>query len=49
MGIEVTALHNHMLKQEPRLFLLHFWATGDVAKLASGLRAALDRNALARE
>jgi len=41
-GIEVTALHNHMLDEEPRLFFMHFWANDDVAKLAKGLRAALD-------
>ena len=42
-GIEVTALHNHMLDEEPRLFFLHFWGRGDADKLAEGLRAALDR------
>lgn len=42
-GIEVTALHNHMLNDEPRLFFLHFWANDDVSKLVHGLRAALDR------
>ncbi len=47
-GIEITALHNHMLDDEPRLFFLHFWANDDVAKLAAGLKAALDRIALAR-
>jgi hypothetical protein len=42
-GIEVTALHNHMLNDEPRLFFMHFWANDDAAKLAKGLRAALDK------
>lgn len=42
-GIAVTALHNHMLTEEPRLFFMHFWANDDAAKLARGLRAALDR------
>jgi hypothetical protein len=41
-GIQVTALHNHMLQEEPRLFFVHFWANDDVVKLAKGLRAALD-------
>ena len=41
-GIEVTALHNHMLEDEPRLFFMHFWANDDAAKLAKGLRKALD-------
>ena len=42
-GIEVTALHNHMLGEEPRLFFMHFWANDDAKKLAQGLRAALDK------
>lgn len=42
-GIEVTALHNHMLDDEPRLFFLHFWAQGRPEELARGLRAALDK------
>ncbi len=41
-NIEVTALHNHMLNDEPRLFFMHFWANDDALKLARGLRAALD-------
>jgi hypothetical protein len=41
-GIEVTALHSHMLDEEPRLFFMHFWANNDAIKLAKGLRAALD-------
>ena len=40
-GIEVTALHNHMLDDQPRLFFMHFWANGDAKKLAEGLKAAL--------
>src|SRR5919206_4622777 len=42
-GIEVTALHNHMLGEEPRLFFMHFWANDDAQKLAKELRAALDK------
>lgn len=42
-GIEVTALHSHMLSEEPRLFFMHFWANDDALKLAKGLRAALDK------
>ncbi len=41
-GIEVTALHNHGLFDTPRLFYMHFWANDDPAKLAQGLKAALD-------
>ena len=47
-GIEVTALHNHMLNDRPHLFFMHFWANDDVGKLAAGLRAALDKIAVAR-
>src|SRR5829696_6905941 len=47
-GIEVTALHNHMLADEPRLFFMHFWANDDVGKLAKGLRAALDQVKVAK-
>jgi hypothetical protein len=42
-GIEVTALHNHMLDDQPRMFFVHFWANDDAVKLAQGLRAALDK------
>ena len=44
-GIDVTAVHSHMLDEQPRLFFLHFWANDDALKLARGLRAALDRTA----
>jgi hypothetical protein len=44
-GIEVTAIHSHMLTEEPRLVFLHFWAHDDALKLARGLRAALDNTA----
>ena len=47
-GIEVTAIHNHMLDDEPRLVFMHFWANDDAEKLATGLRAALDKINLAR-
>ena len=47
-GIEVTALHSHMLNEQPRLFFMHFWANDDALKLARGLRAALDKTASAK-
>jgi len=40
-GIEVTALHNHMLDDQPHLYFMHFWANDDAKKLAEGLKAAL--------
>lgn len=42
-GIAVTALHSHMLEEQPRLFFMHFWANDDANKLATTLRSALDR------
>ncbi len=42
-GITVTAVHNHMLNEEPRLFFLHFWGYDEPMKLAQGLRKALDK------
>jgi uncharacterized protein DUF1259 len=42
-GIEVTAVHSHMLDEQPRLFFMHFWAKGDAERLAKGLRAALEQ------
>ncbi|HEY2349757.1 MAG TPA: DUF1259 domain-containing protein [Puia sp.] len=47
-GITVTAVHNHMLFDDPRLLMLHFWAVGDPGKLAAGLKAALDQTNSAR-
>jgi hypothetical protein len=41
--IEVTALHNHMLQEEPRLFFMHFWAVADPDSLTKGLRAAVSK------
>lgn len=41
--IAVTAIHNHMLSESPRLFFLHFWGYDDPRKLAQGLKEALDR------
>lgn len=42
-GIQVTAVHSHMLTENPRLFFMHFWANDDALKLAKGLRAAIDK------
>ena len=46
-GIDVTAIHSHMLTEQPRLIFMHFWANDDALKLARGLRAALDKTARA--
>jgi biotin operon repressor len=41
-GIEVTALHGHMIDDSPHLFFMHFWANDDAQRLAGALRGALD-------
>jgi hypothetical protein len=46
--IEITAIHSHMLDEEPRLFFIHFWANDDAIKLARSVRAALDKTAVAQ-
>ncbi len=48
-GIEVTALHSHMLLDSPHLFFMHFWANDDALKLARGLRAVLDKANVKRQ
>jgi hypothetical protein len=40
-GIAVTALHSHMLTEQPRLFFMHFWAVGDPQSVGAGIKAAL--------
>jgi hypothetical protein len=40
-GIEITALHTHMLDEQPRLLFMHFWGVDEPGKLAAGLKAAL--------
>ncbi len=45
-GIEVTALHSHMLRETPRLFFTHFWAVDDPTRVAEGLKASLARMAV---
>jgi hypothetical protein len=45
-NIQPSALHSHMLMEEPRLFFMHFWANDDAVTLAKGLRSALDQTAV---
>jgi hypothetical protein len=42
-GIEVVAVHNHMVHEEPKVFFLHYWGVGSAEQLAKGLRAALNQ------
>ena len=46
--IEVTAIHSHMLDEQPRMFFIHFWANDDAVKLARGIRTALETTAIAK-
>jgi hypothetical protein len=39
-GIEVVAVHNHMVHEQPRIFFLHYWGVGNAEQLAKGLKAA---------
>ena len=45
-NIQVTALHSHMLTEEPRLFFMHFWAVGSPESVGAGIDAALKRVAV---
>ena len=45
-GIEVVAVHNHMVHEQPRIFFLHYWGVGNAEQLAKGLRAALDQTGI---
>jgi Domain of Unknown Function (DUF1259) len=47
-GIDVTAMHSHMLSEQPRLIFVHFWATNNAVQLAKTLRGALEKTAIAR-
>jgi hypothetical protein len=42
-GLEVVAVHNHMVHEQPRIFFLHYWGVGNAEQLAKGLRSALDQ------
>ena len=48
-GIEVVAVHNHMVHEQPRIFFLHYWGVGNAEQLAKGLRAALDETGKKQE
>ena len=45
-GLQVTALHSHMLRETPRLFFMHFWGVDDATRIAEGLKAALGKVAV---
>ncbi len=47
--IEVVAVHNHMVNEEPRIFFLHYWGVGLAEKLAKGLKASLNQTQITKE
>jgi hypothetical protein len=42
-GLNVVAIHHHMLDTQPNVIFLHYWGRGAAPKLAAGFRAALDQ------
>jgi hypothetical protein len=46
-GINIVALHNHMVGEEPAFYFTHFWGKGPADELAKGIRSALDAQAAA--
>lgn len=44
--ISITALHSHLLTEQPRLFFMHFWAADNTASVAAGIKAALSHIAI---
>lgn len=44
--VQVTALHSHMLTEQPRLFFMHFWSVGNTESVAAGIKAALSHVAV---
>jgi hypothetical protein len=42
-GLNVVAIHNHMISGEPPIYFLHYWGTGPTEKLATGFKAALNQ------
>lgn len=41
-NLEVVAVHNHMLGDNPHMLFLHYYGSGNAAELAQGFKAALD-------
>ncbi len=42
-AIDVTAVHQHHINEQPKVYYMHFWGNADPTALTSGLRAALDQ------
>jgi hypothetical protein len=48
-GVSVTALHSHLMMDQPHVLFMHFWGNDDAGKLSTALRAALDATAMGRK
>ncbi len=48
-GFEVSAVHNHLLGERPRIMFVHFFARGDADKLATALKDTLSQTKTPRE
>ena len=42
-GLDVVAIHHHMINTQPTIIFLHYWGRGPVDKLATGFKAAVDQ------
>jgi hypothetical protein len=42
-GIDVVAIHHHMVGTTPEIYFLHYWGKGPAQKLATGVKAAVDQ------
>jgi hypothetical protein len=42
-GLDVVAIHHHMIGSDPVIIFLHYWGRGAAAKLAAGVKAAIDQ------
>ena len=41
-GLDVVAIHHHMISEQPTIIFLHYWGRGSAEHLATGFKAALD-------
>lgn len=41
-GVNIVAIHSHMIEETPRMIFLHYWGRGKAVDLAKAVKAALD-------
>jgi len=42
-GLDVVAIHHHMINTQPMIIFLHYWGRGPAEKLATSFKAAVDQ------